>query len=163
LLVCVAATSWAQTLSPLSKLRIYDANGKKVGQVLDLAEAGGPFQTRAAFRVGDHAFVLEVSTAGFVGGWSLHYETTDCTGTPYVGGTGLVETARVEIFPGSPDTLALYVRDPVATPQTVTISSTRSQTGCDQLIPPDSMPDLVPAVRLIDDLSTLYTPPFRVR
>src|SRR5215475_7427385 len=75
-------------IKPVSKLTVYDAHGKKVGQVMDILSAGWDGFI-VPISVGKTLHVLRVtpdgqSLQGTTDYWRIFYTSTDCTGQAWV-------------------------------------------------------------------------------
>jgi hypothetical protein len=90
---------------------------------------------------------------------SLWYETTDCTGTPYLKHQGgdLVVQARAPLGSTNPPSTLVYPAEPI---QVRTLRSMSEN-------PPDCLPLSVPMPDLVGTVGTLdvsvFIPPFRVK
>jgi hypothetical protein len=119
-LTSLAAGAQAQPVKakPIGALSIYDANGKKVGKVLDMNDG------RAAtvpVRIAGTTILLTVHRDYmWAAGPSLSFESTDCTGTPYIeASTSYLVTEATTCDPN----LTVYVPQPGAPVQAVSIGS----------------------------------------
>lgn len=147
----------AGTLKSVDALVVVDANGKKVGTVTDI----GLTLTGAAvvFEVDGFLFALFITQGSFIGTFTFfQFESTDCTGTPFIGSSTGLLLHGVAVFPPG---MTVYRPDPTATPRTITSRSEMGNAGSCIVIT-RTIPDRSPAFPLID-LSTLFTPPFSVK
>ena len=139
-------------------LVLYDANDKKVGDVVDLSSLVYPV---VIFRVDEHVFALRVTRSRFIGESPLWFASTDCSGPP------LLEVNEEESFDlllsnpviGSPGH-TVYVPDLNAVVQSVLVKSFLRQVG--QCLPDNATKTVVSAIPIVD-LDTQFTPPFSVR
>lgn len=152
-------------------LRVFDANGKKVGEVIAVPSPGGPVVT--ALKVGARRFPLWVYQAGFAGddgttgfgaaGTRVYFETSDCSGTAFAV-PGSILPHIVVARPGR----TVYFADSAEAPQPIIWLSFLPETSqgqdpgaCSSEGGPQ-MINAVPAIPLID-LDTQFTPPLSVR
>ena len=158
LLLSLASVSWAgQPIRPSALLFAYDANGKKIGTVLDVVAP--PAYANVALRIRGIATTGTLSPDGlFVGAARLLFQSTDCTGTLYI------EDSPRSIFkplatsdPGS----TVYGQQPGSSAQAISAGSEKQGSQCMPYTNPKTV-QAFPAVPLVD-LSTLFTPPFMVR
>ena len=98
---------------------------------------------------------------GFESSDDLAFESTDCSGPPYLissesGGPSLFAAASI-----APPGHTLYVEDTGASSRSINVGSTLpSVDGCGAFSPPFAM-EAIPALTMVD-LDTLFTPPFRL-
>ncbi|MBI3144392.1 MAG: hypothetical protein HYZ18_03815 [Pseudogulbenkiania sp.] len=164
----ILAVSLITGLVWATPLRVFDSNGKRVGDVISVYTADGPAAITVDFQQQNivlwaYSYGLSADSGGR--GLNVYFTTADCTGTPYVDeqGATLLPLA-VLARPGR----TLYFGDSTVTPFQPLLSSllpgeTRGgATGACTIIAPSSERRVVPAIRLID-LDTLFTPPFSVR
>ncbi len=127
-----------QPLQRVSRLTVFDADGKRVGTVMDASNlpAASAVHVDVAFKVGEVPFVLNVYRDGFTTEAlvfpPIAWKSSDCSGTPFLGrftfsGTGVAPSGGsmplVAVgFPGN----TVYVEDGAT--QTVTIGSFSTQT-----------------------------------
>ena len=90
-----------QRLQTVGHLTVFDADGKRVGAVMDasnLSSSGFAVEADVAFKVGQVPFVLNVYRDGLTTEAivlrPVAWESSDCTGTPFLGiftfgGTGV--------------------------------------------------------------------------
>jgi hypothetical protein len=123
-----------QKLQTVGHLTVFDADGKRVGAVMDasnLSSSGFAVEADVAFKVGQVPFVLNVYRDGFSTGAlvlpPVAWESSDCSGKPFLGrftegapgfapSGGSMPLVAVG-FPGN----TVYVEDGAT--QTVTIGS----------------------------------------
>jgi hypothetical protein len=170
---CNAGVMRAQALPTLAptpqvrgvrNLRVFDANKKFVGTVLSVPYGAGESAT-VAIRVRGYIVVFDVDKNGFIADTlgPLLFQSSDCSGTPYVPSTfpaALVQPKAVVGPPGK----TVYIPDPNGDPtQRITIQSDSTGSGdCKPAQCGDPCTGFVPALPLLD-LDTVYTPPFSVR
>src|SRR5262249_9720168 len=136
--ILILAMPWQATAGPKSKeVTVVDATGAVVGEFVGVSSTLGSVQV--ALRIDDQVFLVEIVRPlipGAVEFFSvsksgpplfhgfLLFESTDCSGTPFV-------TLGFSILPviavGSPGQ-TVYLGDETATPQTRTVRSTLQQT-----------------------------------
>ena len=150
--VSVAA---AKPVKPV-QLAAYDADGKKVGRVLDLAVA--PQEALVPVRVNGTTVVLHVGKDAITADRQLFFASPDCTGTPYIFAEPgiLFESSTTVAAPG----WTLYKQQPGAPAQTIIRQSTRRIEDCLPISAAEI--SVFPAVPVLD-LSTIYSAPFSVR
>ncbi len=155
------ATAFAGELHSVQRLEVVDANGKLVGEVIDFFFEEHPL---VAFKKEGKLFMVAVSPSaqtffGYGAGGALYYESTDCSGAPFVYPFPFLILPTVVNPPG----MTVYVPDTSATPQEVNFNSLLHEVAsggtCDTVSSTDF---LVPAVPLVD-LASVFTPPFSVR
>jgi hypothetical protein len=141
-------------------LTVIDAHHKTVGQI-------GPFPTMlcggsaVSYKVGNRVFTVSVNKTGFIRCLADYaFESTDCSGTPFVfinDTSALVEIARVG-EPGS----TVYLPD-LDNIQHNFLSHSFYEGGLGECFSVDNIiPNVAPEIAIID-LDTLFTPPFDVR
>ncbi|MBI3249237.1 MAG: hypothetical protein HYZ50_22265 [Deltaproteobacteria bacterium] len=143
---------------------VYDATGKKVGDIIDQY---GVDAALVLFPRNQYLLRLYVTVEGrfFGEGISLYFESSDCTGMQFMRPSEL--QPRVPVFfqngvvfsPGQ----TIYIPDPQAIPQVVTVRSSLAFGSKDFLCAPASVTDnFIPTISL-GDISVLFTPPFTAR
>jgi hypothetical protein len=143
----------------LKGLVVVDSTGKNIGPVLGIDDTLR--YAVVAFTVNGFTFALSVDSMAFTGSdRTLLFESTDCTGTPYLFSNVVTLLPVVVVsVPGS----TVYRADDTTEPIFI-----NSRTGADT--PPgvcESLPQTQESIGSIAipvvDLSTLFTPPFHVR
>lgn len=168
-----ASHAAAESLKSLKQLKVFDATGKKVGDVLSMKEysAGYPNGSSpiVALKFGGHVFTVEVLRHQLSGNLSdlLYFQSQDCTGTPYLRGY----LGAPALFGDQADVLlaahvsapgkTVYLPVPGSISQSRSVQSSWWRDGVCQL-GGDAGLLSVPAFPLID-LNTVFTPPFSVR
>lgn len=158
--ILLASVSWAgQPVKPIGSLNAYDANGKRIGQVIDLNNGQG---STVFVRIGGTPTYLTVGPSSmWAGNPELSYQSTDCSGAPFIRvANSLFPTLVATGDPG----LTVYVPQSGQTAQTITIASVTENlqpSQCQPLLHSQQI-QAFPAVPVID-LSTVFTPPFSVR
>lgn len=165
----------AQKPSATQQLAVYDADGKKVGDVTGAQIAWGQFLPQVSFKVESVPFMLLVFRDGFAQNNEVVWESTDCSGAPFVLGDvwygqslpGPMPVVAVGL-PGS----TVYVEDGPARAITVRSYSTQPVPGlypsfgpsqCEESTRPlSSSLQTIPARPLIN-IDTKFKPPFTVR
>ena len=155
-LVAVAPTAWAKPIRP-AELHAYDANGKKIGRVLDV---NGPNEATVGVRVNGTTTLLTVHRDVLWTAPSLAFQSTDCTGTPYIraASNSLLDSVTATGDPG----LTVYVQQPGQPVQAITVGSETINLQPTECQMHSQTIQAFPAVPLID-LNTLFTPPFSIR
>lgn len=134
-------------------LRVLDANGTQVGDVIDVFV----MLVRVVLQANGSPFALDVSRDGFFfGNGTVVFASNDCTGPQLVSGSiasGIFPTAALR----SDGTV--LVADVAAGPSGVTVNSSLTPEGTCSLGVPSrvAFPTLPPV-----DLRAQFTPPFRV-
>jgi hypothetical protein len=155
ILLSFASIGWAgQSVTPGGVLFAYDAQGKKVGRVVDVNSSVvslrvGATTTRATV----FADGLRVDNGGYP-----YFESSDCTGPAFI--PVLPDNLWSRLFATGGTTV--YGSQPNAAAQTITVGS--AQPGpCETAaqIGPPSQIQAFPAVPVVD-LSTVFTPPFSI-
>jgi hypothetical protein len=187
-LPCTHAVS-AQTLSSVEKLVIVDANGKIVGPVAWAFSYGSPSQQYLVYEavLQLNGQIFRVATYGghsplrpevMVGneGVYLVFESTDCSGTPYMAGDtnagagNIGDNIRRAVL--GPPGLTAYLPNVSATPKQIVPLSYGSVTWVNPAnevgecmtgnpVPNEQKPFVVPALSLVD-LAAVFTYPFNV-
>lgn len=177
----VTAGAAGPAVRPVSKLTMHDAHGKRMGDVLDTL--GAPSEPRGfmiALEINRRIYTLYVPAdmVRFVGVTSagiVSYESTDCTGTPWVrapeGAAGHFLNPNVPYWApplphfaiGRPGQ-TIYVADPEPIVQEREMRSYRADVpgGCFTL-PPSNSQDLVVPTAPVVNLDQVFTAPFTVR
>lgn len=168
---CTSATADTQELQRKPFLAVFDANGKKVGNVISLIVSESLFPSlgpgtmvmlpAVAFRVDTFVVALFVTQNRFTGNREILFESSDCSGPAFFQQVdpfflGALPGAAV----GSPGS-TVYIPDPDGPVQSVAVQTAlRPDSVCFNL--GSLTTDAVPALPLID-LATMFTPPFSVR
>lgn len=146
----------AFSVSAREPFEVIDANGKRVGPIQ------GQVGTAAyvPFRHGDRRIVLLVHRLGFGSAGNLYFESTDCTGQPYLHTRNIdVLTPSAVVGPRRtlylPDGAYLY-----ATTHSYLPSNYLAEADCVPLLSPFRNP--FRAALATVDLDDLFTPPFRI-
>jgi len=143
--------------------KLFDANNKQVGEVMSITPLTGN-QAVVAVKVNGQkmVFIADPSSLRSFSIFRLWFQSPDttCAGTPLIQ-VASSPGAYFVLPPGvlGPPGTTLYIPDPNAAPQTISVGSQFGSFGCQSGT--FSVPDLVPALAVID-LDTLFTPPFRV-
>ena len=137
-------------------LAIYDANDKKVGDVISTTAT----TAIVVLQLAEHLLALSVDKNGIYGSSSgfPRFESINCSGPP------LVDIPFTHsIFPfvtvTGPPGRTIYLPDAEALPQQFRYRSQLNPAGC---VPANDLLTGVPATALLD-LDTLFTPPFTVQ
>jgi hypothetical protein len=165
LLVFSFSTAYGQSqIQPKANLSVFDANGQRVAPVYDTTSSlliGG--EPVIAIEVDRVLLVLTVLKTHFIGRQSgLAFETSDCSGTPFMETGPVTEALGYPLIPGNVVwNNRAYVLQPGELARTITLGSV-------VWVEPDSaecLPQepyeitLAPAYQLID-LNQYYVPPF---
>lgn len=147
---------------------LVDANGKTLGPILDpigpVPPPVGPSDAgshivQVPFRVGDRRILLDVHRLGYGKSGGLYFESSDCTGQPYL--RTQTEALLTPAFVRPPRN-TLYVPDGpyvYVTARSHIEPSTLEGERCNALSP---LYDPFRVARPVVDLDDLFTPPFRV-
>ncbi len=153
----------AGPLKGFSTFKVVDANGKELG----IATTPGGTGAILVFNVGGQVFSVAVGGDGFFqnGLFVFEFPDTTCSGTLLVQVSPLSPPAdlltRVQIAPPGH---TVYVPDPQAVPQTISVGSTQFPGGsCSSFCFPVCGTALVVPVVALVDLDTQFTPPFKVK
>ena len=155
----LTSAAYAQTIEPVDELRVFDANGNEVGKVLTIS---GEFSV-VAIRVDGHLVKFAV-LRDFLEGDFLFFESSDCSGAPFLlvrVPEGIGDFRAAIVPPGT----TVWVERPGNVVQTITARS--------QLVPPrftpscqNIGPNTIQAVEALGPLinfDEVFTPPFSVR
>ena len=173
LLLPLAAS--AQKLRPVQQLTVYDADGNRVGVIIGAETEYDAFHPLVPFKVDDVPFMLSVFRDGFAAQEVVVWESTDCSGAPFIPiGTPDYPITRSSLpivalgVPGS----TVYVEDGAVTTIGVRSYSTMP-INAPRNVPPlptrCAAPGIVPWIRQVVparaliDMNTLFKPPFTVR
>lgn len=145
-------------------LAVYDANGKKVGDVEDLGGSNVPL---VIFHMNDHVFTLRAIRPFLAGTRGLLFKSGDCSGVAffefesYPGSqTQAFEVSLLPVTAVGPPGSTVYIPTPNTLSQSIATGSFFSQfDGC---LADGSTRTVVPALSIVD-LDTLFTPPFSVK
>jgi hypothetical protein len=177
----VASTSpgWgsAQEISAIpgsGPLRVYDATGKFVSSV----EPGNPLRVTLnyaegpAARPASFALDLQIDTTGDRVRWRwsetlgpyFMYESTDCSGQPYVDPRQLLPGRRVALLDTGIFSNMLYLSEPDP-PVVLRTLGSRRYAGHEPGCLPNSGPFSLRTVTVhpVVDMDEVFTPPFRVQ
>jgi hypothetical protein len=161
-MLSVGLAAGAEKLKSISTIEVYDATGKKVGEVFSLFNnaAGVGAGVLMAFEVEDQPVVLPVSTRGFTSGGSPFFNSGNCSGTPLLPfNETLLLPQAVLSAPGK----TLYLQMPDAVPQRF-IPFTGTRLNPDGTCTPVNFDNIeLVTARPVVDLDMLFTPPFSVR
>lgn len=159
LVLSLAPAAWAgQQVKPIESLSAYDANGKRVGRVLDMTGTNEGMIVPVSVK-GVVTYLSLYSDTLVAGNGGVLYQSTDCTGTAYVG-TSSFGFAQLVTGTGLPG-LTVYVQESGQPTQSILVASrVATETGCEAVVNP-FMDSAFPAVPLVD-LSAVFTPPFTV-
>ena len=162
--VLALTPAWADSLKISQQLTIYDSLGTKVGDVSDTSQASLP---TATFRVGDFKFLLIVYKMTFLGnsGSDIYFESTDCSGTPYMRGLSefMILPATSIALPGN----KVYGFPADSTRSTITAHSHLPYIGPDTVSTAcagteETFDDAVIAIPLVN-LDDYFVPPYIAR
>lgn len=179
LVLSLAASQDGTRIHPIERLTVVDANGKRVGPVVDLSSpfglqsVGVSASPTVALDVEGQLVVLAVTRNRFAGPVNIvYFESTDCSGTPFFNGTEAGISVAEEPTQGlAPAAAALsdgtiYALDP-DNPLVVhnftaqsSKNSVASPPSCDQA--GGQVLDAVRA-RMVVNLGERFEPPFRLR
>ena len=147
-------------LKVVQQVTVVDSRGKIVGQA-DSIQSLGQFAT-VLLKTDDRLVNLTVKRDGYLVSFSLLFESSNCSGTPWILDNGTRSSFALFGTVGPPGH-TLYVRDENAVPRTVTIQTMFDHTGCGDIGPFGPVPiSVLPALPLID-LDAWFTPPFSLR
>jgi hypothetical protein len=161
----------AQELQPHPFLRVVDANGRRVGFVIgiDATRGGNPSDVWVAFKVDVHVFTLRLRKNQFLGtlnGFAegepgVGFESTDCSGTPFVATEASGESTLLPVSQVAGPGNTVYLQQPGAPSQLIAMQSLLDVRGvCHSDFLRNSR--AYPAFPIID-LAPLFTPPFHIR
>ena len=149
---CSAMTANAQ---------VFDADGKPVGPLLRSATA-----TSLMVRVstGEATAALRLRQAGLIADGMLYYESTDCSGTPFLDALSVVAPGHVSTLLASTAIGApgrtVYVAVPYGWARSIRVGSFSVNETCYFAEP---FAKRVMAARPLADLTTHFPPPFRIQ
>ncbi|MET0556878.1 MAG: hypothetical protein ABW221_27815 [Vicinamibacteria bacterium] len=178
-LVAAACPEWGSAqgvsaLPPSGPMRLYDATGKFVSSVepdnplrVILNYADGPIDKPSSF-----ALNLQIDTTGDRVRWRwldslgpyFMYESTDCSGQPYVDPRQLLPGRRVALLDTGIFSNRLYLSEPDPPVVLRTLGSRRyagQKSGCLANSGPFSMRTVT--VQPVADMDDVFTLPFRVQ
>ncbi len=170
----ILLTASFQRLQPTQQLTVYDADGRKVGPIAGAEWTFGVLLPLVSLKIDGVPMMLFVFRDSFVGHVSVVWESTNCSGTPFLptGDEDFVMSKSPLPFvgvgvPGN----TVYVEDSTVNMITVRSYSTMPLNGprdrpalpprCEQASAPFTRRSL-PAKALLD-LNTQFKPPFSVR
>lgn len=148
----LASPAWA--LEAVSSLHVRDAAGRIVGPVYSVEYTYLPV---VVFQINGLLIPLHAKTTGFSTSMSLSFESQDCTGNPWITQSSTSLTRAVVTSPGQ----TVYIPDPNAAAQTLTINSQWNAGTCTSFGSSGSPLTVVPAIALIN-LADYFTPPLTV-
>jgi hypothetical protein len=140
---------------------VVDANSEMLGLVVAADPPAGRLLPRVQFDLAGLPLFVVVVQAGEIRkaeGGSVFFESTDCTGTPWLEADAAAVWGTASTVSFSTGRL-FYVSDPNETPQTLFLRSNFRPDGfCDMSL------DQNISVReaTVADLDSMFTPPFRV-
>jgi hypothetical protein len=147
---------------------VVDGKGKLVGDVIGIGGQGnadGLLYVLVAIKTNGALIQMGVKPSGFVdpaGGTSAgveNYESTNCTGTPYSGSLNIAGITDSLFTPADLVGTKVFVIDQSMQSKAIRVQSQLTVEGCQ----PHSNSLGGPPVKMLVDLSTLYTPPFTIR
>jgi hypothetical protein len=148
-------------LRQVDRLVLFDANGGRVGPVYP------SFFGVVVIRVGSHLVQFDLSTAaGLQAVAPLYYESTNCSGAPYLAYSPLFDLsdALVQWSAFITPTRTVYVADRRQLPVAVELRSGGRPGNCFPVDPnsPSTAPYAYPTIPLID-VAARFPPPYRLR
>ena len=144
-----------------AKEQVFDADGKPVGPLLRSATATSLI---VRVRTGEATAALRLRQAGLVAEGMLYYESTDCSGTPFldalsVVAPGHVSTLLASTAIGGPGR-TVYVAVPYGWARSIRVGSFSVNETCYFAEP---FTKRVRAARPLADLTTHFPPPFHIQ
>jgi hypothetical protein len=144
-----------------AKAQVFDAAGKPVGRLL-LSDTATSLIVRV--RTGEATAALRLRQAGLIADGMLYYESTDCSGTPFldalsVATPGHVSTLLASTAIGAPGR-TFYVAVPYGRARSIRVDSFSVNETCYFAEP---FAKRVIAARPVADLTTQFTPPFSIQ
>jgi len=140
----------------VKNLIVFDSNGEKVADVFDIVDFSVPL---ILFVVkGFLPFSLLVHPDRILGRNALLFESSDCSGTPFMQ-PHLSPDEVLPIVATGPPGDTVYIPDPNSSPQTMSFNSYLLEDFSRSCQTSSGQVSLVPALPLID-LDTLFTPPY---
>jgi hypothetical protein len=145
-----------------ASLEIVDAQNARVGAVMGIQ---GQFPT-VLFRVNNRLFPLLVGQEHLTGTGPLLFQTTNCSGTPFLQDAGVLPNGIVPLLlppvavvpPGS----RVFLPTVGSSSQSINVQSVRYTIGSCQRLPQATPVAAFPAA-VVMNLDTQFTPPFRIR
>jgi len=166
------AQAQQQVPTPVTNLKIIDANNKLVGPVIDAfsTQNNSLFRPTVALKVGPELFVLGVAPDTFIGTVDMvFFATTDCTGTPYFSASptsGLPEMLP-KSFVKNDGTLFGVDPEGPALPEMIKMNSDILQQagfpGPANCEPAPNLFDGVIQAKAFLNLNSFFQPPFKLR
>jgi hypothetical protein len=162
-LASLSLTPWpAQAqIQTVGSLKVFDANGKKLGKVLDVpfGQRGAPVMAMKGNGIPFAVVVINNTPFPFFGLIdTLYFTVGGCGGAAY-GDSGQVAGPMGMAFIDGPNFTVLNA-DPKAVPAMIDVASLKTQFGPCQ---PTSFSTLAVPVASAGDLSPQFTPPFTVK
>jgi len=170
----MVSTSYSGGLQPIQQMTVVDANGKKVGPVVDLYfdnyTINHAFAGVVTFKLDETYFALRVFRGGFAGfsdSTFILWESSDCSGDAFISPfnterslvpVGVVAFPRFTVYVRDGDLRPIFARSYSAITGPWPVGG---QTPC-WPINPAFQQSAAPA-RALTDLSTQFTPPFSLR
>ena len=150
------ATSQAQTIQSIDELTVVDSAGKKVGRLIDTgAEDTGSY---VAFQVAANKSIVKLPllTDGYVSDFDLVFDSSDCSGTPYLALYDVPHKLFARAAVGPPGH-TLYVENGPS--RLADIESVYNDGECQ--VVGLSQGEVVPVLSALD-LDTVFAPPFHL-
>ena len=149
---------------PVQSLAVFDAQGKRVGNVLGFVGV----IAKVAYRIDGELVILNVGRQGFTGDGggflqnfgSFYFESVNCTGTPFDtsgGGAPSILMAPAHLLDGT----KLYSYG--GPPKTIIVRSQGSTSSPSWCQPLSSFQQVASPMRLLIDLADHFQPPFTLR
>jgi len=152
-------------LQPASALRVFDANGKLVGDILSMSDTLA-HEVVVVFKVGNRSFPLIVFRNGFAGNTNqvLMFASSDCSGPAFMDAPPsssepallpgvLVGLTTIYIQDGPSHILSIKSNLDVITPGS----------ACNSFPGSPDVREVVPGLLLINDLDTEFMTPFSLQ
>lgn len=164
----LASASLGQTIQPVGGLTVVDANGKRVGSVIDLSKMSDAIGGDAvALQVDGHIFRLNFTRTTITVPTTVRFffESSDCTGTPYVeaGGSGVDFDALIPESFIEPPGQTVYIADTTDTPTSRMLGSQYAMSAGNCLPTPSVLRlTVIRALPLLDLATNPFVPPFHV-
>ena len=146
-------------ITPVDCAQVIDSQGRKVGNVVDWDWQR--FTAVVTFQHQNEVFLLHVQKQRLGGSERLYFTTSDCTGTRFLLVPSLQDERVRSVAGVDSPSQTLYLGKTDATPQTITVFSTKDFLSTSCKVSFGFSTSAVPGIPVVD-LATLFTPPFKV-
>lgn len=160
--IAIGHAVWAQPITSVKNLEVIDAQGRKVGDVIDIVDQ----LPLVVYRFNDQFITIAAAENGLIGNTILLYSSNDCSGPPFLPDSSAqffgVLTPLLPPVAVAPPGSTVYLSTPGASSQMIAAGSGQAEVGDCQVLPEQQTVPVFEAQPVLD-LDTLFTSPFRLQ